>query len=278
MAVAWQYANFVCSLADMDSTSNKRIVGVGLLVFAAVTAVVLVLVDPIRQSQIYYAFADSRSWLSIPHAWNVLSNLPFLLVGVIGLFAMYRNREAWLGRRVADKAEHGVFVVLFFGAALLCFGSSYFHLLPDADRLAWDRYTVLLAMLPLSCVIIADRLDTRIASMLLGPSILLGLASVIVWQLTDDLRFYAFMQFFPMVAMLVLIIALPSRYSRPSYLFIILGVFVVSKVAEHFDRDIYAALNGFVGGHALKHILAALAIWYAFRWLSRRELLDQPDS
>jgi hypothetical protein len=262
----------------MDSTSNKRIVGAGLLAFAAATAAVLLFVDPIPQPSAYYAFADNRSWLGIPNAWNVLSNLPFLLVGLIGLVAMVKNRESWLGRRVVDNAEHSIFVVLFFCTALLCFGSGYFHLLPDADRLAWDRYTVLLTMLPLSCAIVADRLDTRTAFMLVGPLILLGIASVIVWQLTDDLRFYAFMQFFPMVAMLVLLIALPSRYSHPRYLFLIMAVFVLSKAAEHFDRGIYAAFNGMVGGHALKHLFAALAMWYAFRWLSRRELLDQPDS
>ena len=262
----------------MDSVSNKRIVGLGLLVFAAVTATVLFFVDPIPQPLDYYAFADNRSWLGIPKAWNVLSNMPFLLVGIIGLLATYKNRDSWPGNRVADNAEHSIFVVLFFGTALLCFGSGYFHLLPDADRLAWDRYTVLLTMLPLSCAIIADRLDTRTAFMLVGPLILIGIASVIVWQLTDDLRFYGFMQFFPMVAMLVLLIALPSRYTRPGYLFLIMAVFVLSKAAEHFDPGIYAALNGIVGGHALKHLFAALAMWYAYRWLSRRELLDQPDS
>ncbi len=41
------------------------------------------------------------------------------------------------------------------------------------------------------------------------------------------------------------------------------GAYVLAKVAEHFDAAIFAATG--MGGHALKHLLAALAAWWIVR-------------
>ena len=45
----------------------------------------LLLVPPIPQPQIYHGFADQQTLLGIPNFWNVVSNLPFILVGALGL-------------------------------------------------------------------------------------------------------------------------------------------------------------------------------------------------
>ena len=34
---------------------------------------------PIAQDPLYHAFADQRALLGVPHFWNVVSNLPFVL-------------------------------------------------------------------------------------------------------------------------------------------------------------------------------------------------------
>ena len=52
---------------------------------AAGTAIALAFQPAIRQDQAYHQFADTRPALGIPHAWNVLSNAPFLLIGLLGL-------------------------------------------------------------------------------------------------------------------------------------------------------------------------------------------------
>jgi hypothetical protein len=41
------------------------------------------------------------------------------------------------------------------------------------------------------------------------------------------------------------------------------AAYVAAKLAEHLDAAIFAAMA--VGGHALKHLLAALAAWYVVR-------------
>ena len=45
----------------------------------------LLLVPPIPQPQDYHQFADRQTLLGIPNFWNVVSNLPFILVGAAGL-------------------------------------------------------------------------------------------------------------------------------------------------------------------------------------------------
>ena len=70
----------------------------GSLVLAAAAA--LFLHGPIHQPQAYHAFADARPWLGVPRAGDVLSNVPFALVG---LWALLRRR-AGLSWTVFDMA------------------------------------------------------------------------------------------------------------------------------------------------------------------------------
>ena len=51
----------------------------------AVTLAALLLVPPIPQDQSYHQFADQRALLGMPNFWNVASNLPFIVIGAIGL-------------------------------------------------------------------------------------------------------------------------------------------------------------------------------------------------
>jgi hypothetical protein len=58
------------------------IVGLNLLV----AGVMLFTVAPFAQPLWYHDFADQRTFWHIPHALNVLSNIPFVLVGLLGLY------------------------------------------------------------------------------------------------------------------------------------------------------------------------------------------------
>ena len=57
------------------------------LIFLAVGIAVLGIVlflPPIRQDASYHSFADQREFWGIFNFWNVVSNLPFLIVGIVG--------------------------------------------------------------------------------------------------------------------------------------------------------------------------------------------------
>jgi hypothetical protein len=59
---------------------------VAILLGATVVSVLgLFFLPPIPQDQAYHQLADQRAIFGIPNFWNVVSNLPFLLIGAAGL-------------------------------------------------------------------------------------------------------------------------------------------------------------------------------------------------
>ena len=94
---------------------------------AAASLAALLLLPPILQDQSYHRFADERTLFGIPNFWNVVSNLPFIAVGAVGLRQFYR-----------DPAT----LALFLGIFLTGFGSSYYHWNPNNDTLFWDRFDI----------------------------------------------------------------------------------------------------------------------------------------
>ena len=92
---------------------------VSLLVGAGVLAVGVVYSLPrIRQDPSVHRYADQRSWLGIPFTLDVLSNIPFVAVGVAGLIRLGncdKSRPRWM------------WGVLFLGIALTGFGLAYYH-------------------------------------------------------------------------------------------------------------------------------------------------------
>jgi hypothetical protein len=56
-----------------------------LLGLMAATLAALPLLPPVLQDQGYHDFADARTVLGTPNGWNVVSNLPFIAVGAVGL-------------------------------------------------------------------------------------------------------------------------------------------------------------------------------------------------
>lgn len=99
-----------------------------------VAAVVIVwFIAPIPQSQAYHHFADHRTIAGIPHGFDVLSNLAFLLSGAVGLIFVLR------AGLVLDGGTRWAFATLFFGLILTSFGSGYYHLAPNNQSLVFDR-------------------------------------------------------------------------------------------------------------------------------------------
>src|SRR5688572_14452525 len=114
----------------MAMSRGARIGGViGLAVAGAVAAALL---PPQPQSQAYHRMADGRTLLGIPNALNVLSNLPFVAVGLYGLARLGPGRSPNAFR---DARERWPYAVFFVGLALTGLGSAYYHLEPGDARL-----------------------------------------------------------------------------------------------------------------------------------------------
>lgn len=214
-------------------------------------------VAPIPQDPAYHLFVDQRSALGISNIWNVLSNLPFLLVGGTGLIFVRRDAST-----VCPLALLPAYVIFFVGILLTAFGSAYYHLAPSNDTLVWDRLPMTIGFAGLFSIIVGEFVSVRIARRLLLPLLAAGVFSVAYWAYTEasgngDLRPYAIVQFLPML--LIPVILLTSRSKNlPSSVFWLMFVFYfVAKLFEYFDAGVFAAGN-IVSGHSLKHVAASL--------------------
>jgi predicted membrane channel-forming protein YqfA (hemolysin III family) len=226
---------------------------------AVLSAVVMAAVPRIPQEPGYHQFADTRTVLGVPNGLNVLSNLAFAVVGLAGIVLLVRR-----GRALRDPRERWPWLVFFAGVSLTALGSAWYHLAPSNASLVWDRLPMAVGFMALLSALVTERIDARVGLWLLVPLVLLGVAGVLSWDVSEragagDLRLYAFVQFFPLVA-IPLILALTPRTYGDSWVYLVgLGVYALAKLAEVGDGAIYD-VGGLVSGHTLKHLLAAGAV------------------
>jgi len=214
---------------------------------------------PIPQWPDYHRFADTRAWLGIPHAADVLSNLPFAWAGVWGL---------WRCRRVGGAPASAAWAAFALAIACTALGSSVYHWRPDDPSLVFDRLPIAWACAALSCAFLAERVDPRWAGTRpLAAALALGSAAVAWWWHTGrlgggDLRPYVFVQFLPMLLIpAAALLRLPPRAPgalRAGDWAVALGLYAAAKAGELADAAVLGLL-GVVSGHTLKHLLAAAA-------------------
>ncbi len=175
-----------------------------LLAFSGLTVASLaglLLLPAIPQDQDYHQFADQRRIFGIPNFWNVVSNVPFLVVGAAGL-RRFRRETA--------------IVVFFLGVFLTGIGSSYYHLDPHDGTLFWDRLPMTLSFAALLALIVSERVSEP-GAVLLWPALAIGVFSLLLWRWTDDLRLYFWVQFLPAFAAILLFSLYPAKYTGSYY-------------------------------------------------------------
>ena len=245
--------------ASSSSASLPNARALALPVLGALLALGLTVHGPIPQWASYHAFADQRALFGIPHAADVLSNLPF---GLIGLWAWWASRG--LPRSDASIAW-SVFAMALIGTAV---GSAAYHWAPTNASLAFDRLPIAWACAALTCAFLAERLDARWARpATLAAALAIASASVALWWWSEssgrsDLRAYLFVQFLPMLLVPAgLLLRLPRR--SPAAVadggwWGVLGGYVLAKAFEMADHAVLEQF-GAVSGHTLKHLTAAAA-------------------
>ncbi len=248
-----------------------------LVALSVVTVVGTFLVPCIPQNPAYHLFADSRGWLLVSNFLNVASNVPFLLVGAMGLAFIAKPQGETAQGSFTDGRERWPYGIFFLGVALTSLGSSYYHLAPGNDQLVWDRLPMTIAFMGFFAAMIAERISVRTGFGLLVPLLIVGAASVFYWHLTEqrgagDLRPYVLVQFYPLLAILLMMYLYPPRYTGGLDVAGALGFYALAKLLEVFDVQIYQ-LGGVESGHTLKHHAAALAPYWILRMLKRREPL-----
>lgn len=231
---------------------NSRI---GLLLLVSVmTVAALFFVGPIPQDLRYHLFADSNRVLGLENFWNIISNFPFIVVGFIGLSRCSRLTQ------VESTAGYIVFCV---AAVFVGVGSSYYHDSPSNGSLLWDRLPMAVAFMAFLSMLLGERIITGYKQACLWLLVLIGLSAVVYWSWTEslgrgDLRPYLLVQFLPVLLIPLIVWLFPSRYMSNSLLLSSFALYFVAKLLEHFDTEIMD-FTGLTGGHALKHVVAAVA-------------------
>ena len=85
-----------------------------------------------------------------------------------------------------------------------------------------------------------------------------------------DLRWYGMVQFFPIVAIPLIIVLYKSSFNYAKHIGVIFLFFALPKVAEMFDKQIYSLLNSNISGHSLKHLFMAIAGYEIVVMMRRR--------
>lgn len=243
-----------------------------LIAVCLVAGIATLLAPRIPQDPGYHLFADHGSLLSIPNALNVLSNLLFAWVGVEGLYRLLRQKSLLILPQMKTA------YVLFFAALVfIAIGSIYYHWSPDNLSLTWDRLPMTIGFMSFISILLAERVSLRVAKRLFPLLIIAGVGSIAYWHYSElagqgDLRFYALVQFMPVLLTPLILAAFESRYSRGSDLWWLWIWYLVAKLCEVLDHEIYQSL-AVLSGHSLKHLGAGIGCLVFLRHLRHRSLL-----
>ena len=227
------------NFADRLSFWQRVAILLGLL-FAGLVG--LLFVAPIPQDPNYHLLADTRTLFGIPNFNNVMSNSGFALVGVLGTLVVVGVS----GQRIFAKPEAArPYLIYFVAVVLVSLGSGYYHWEPSNDSLFWDRLPMSIAFMAFASAVIADRVHANSGNgWLLLLLIALGVLSLVFWNYTEqlqrgDLRFYAYVQFYPIAVLPFIFWLFPKHhYVHGRYIAWVVFWYGLSKVLELFDGEV----------------------------------------
>ncbi|VWX60158.1 conserved membrane hypothetical protein [Burkholderiales bacterium 8X] len=245
------------------------------LLFAFAAFGVLALAGPAVSLPAIDRFADDRAWLGLPNAMNVLSNLPFALLGAWGLRWLYlmergaeesQQQSAFLGAaHRLDLSRNPCAVdcawLFFAGLMFTAAGSALYHYQPDDLRLVADRAGMAVAFAGMIGLAVCDRVSERAGWLAAWLSLVAGLAAVGSWHWSGDVLPWSIVQFGGMALLLVLWRLDPVPEALGLKLGRVLFFYALAKLFELADAEILGATHQLVSGHTLKHLTASLAAW-----------------
>lgn len=236
-------------------------------------------------------FADAQSWRALPNAMDVLSNLPFAVLGLWGLRWLH-----WLDRaheRMQDAAPLPQALtpppdnaldcawMFFAGLILTALGSAFYHLQPDDLRLAADRAGMAVAFSGLVGLAVSERVSARAGWPAAWFTLAGGLLAAGICHVTGNALPWALVQFGGMALVLGLALARPVAGAIGLRLGGVLFFYALAKLFELGDQTIYDATQQMLSGHSLKHLAAALAalpVLHALQAMGRRTLRHNPHA
>lgn len=233
-----------------------------LLLAITVIAVISVFsMDRIPQDMAYHCFSDQDPILGIPNFWNVLSNLPFLFVGI------YAFKEYL--KHYRSSSQFLINFIMALGILLTFFGSSYYHWKPNNDTLLWDRLPMTLIFMSFFTSVLARYISPQWYKIGLKFLVPIGILSVTYWYFTEefgvgDLRLYALVQFLPILLIPTIMFLYKDRHLPLENMLWIMYLYFEAKIFELFDHETHYMFQ-IISGHSIKHLFAAAACYFMIR-------------
>lgn len=229
------------------------------------------------------AFADGRALGELPNALDVLSNLPFAVFGAWGLAWLHRldkahdRAQAKSWRALPEPAVDAFDCAWIFFTGLLVTAacSAFYHLEPDAIRLAADRAGMTVAFSGLIGFAVCERVSQRAGWPVAWFTLGAGLLAVAVSHETGNVLPWALLQFGGMAGVLALAITRPVSGAIGFKLGWVIFFYALAKLFELGDAAVYESTRHLISGHSVKHLVAALAalpVLHSLGALSRRAL------
>lgn len=173
------------------------------------------------------------------------------------MFLIFKQRQIGIYLGLSKNS-----FVFFLGIFFTGIGSSYYHFCPTNQTILWDRLPMTISFMSFFSIVIGEFICVRTGKKILLPLVIVGLMSVFYWQISEsrgngDLRFYAVIQFLPIILIPIIILFYGNDTNRKNYFWLILIFYAIAKLFEATDEFVFN-LNHFISGHSLKHFTAAV--------------------
>lgn len=243
----------------MSDVLGRRCALVLLAAMAAALTTGLLAWGPVPLGAGAFAHADGRAGLGLPNVFNVLASLPLLAAGLWGVHAT--RASSW---PQALRRAWGAFHACAMAAALL---AALHHLNPTFVTWLPASTAMCAAFAMLAAGALAERVDPRLARPAalggIGTAVLLA-AAWVGWSGAADVRPFLLIELLPVLLLPAGAFSLHGAHTRPGDWVLMLAGYGAARAADLADAPIFAA-TGWIGGHALMHLLlAGVTAWLAY--------------
>ncbi|EES00124.1 hypothetical protein BDA96_03G032900 [Sorghum bicolor] len=239
------------------------------------SALLLVATPRFRHTPALHLFADMRNLLGVPNTLNVLTAYPLLLAGVPGLVLCICGSGCF---GVSLRWEALGWFLFYAGNVAAAFGSAYYHLKPDDDRLIWDRLPMMISSSSLLSILVIERVDERVGLSCLISLLSLVLVSSACERVLDDMRLWVILNFVPCIAIPAMLFLFPPKYTHSRFWFLATGFYLLARFEGLADRKVYSVNRYFISGHSLEHLCFALVTFILTVMLTFRNIKIARDS
>ena len=211
-----------------------------------------------------HGYADSRSWLGVPNAANVLVNLPIFWLAVWG-WCVTRTGHWPHALRLPWQSFHLAVMAAALSAAM-------YHASPSNMTLAATRTCMAAAFALLALGMLAERVDPRfgageICASVVALVMLAGVAaaSTARHEGVIDLRVLQLVETTPILLLLAGVLRMPGSHTQAQGWMITLALYAASRLFDLADSALLR-VTGWISGHTLMHVSLGLVVgWMVYR-------------